>query len=379
MCAIFLKHGDELVEMVEQPYEAEDVLQQLLADYPNLIAGDQDSEGRKRWLLVKRELGVASEEGAPDRWSLDHLFLDDDGVPTLIEVKRSSDTRIRREVVGQMLDYAANGAELWGLEKIRTAFESRYQEAEEAAEALAEFLRGAEEPERYWQRVGVNLRAGRLRLIFVADVIPAELRRVVEFLNEQMERTEVLALEVRQYVEKGGDRVTLVPRLIGHTEAARQTKGASSSRPRRRWAEAELLEAIREKNQPEVAARMIGLYEWMKAQGARLSGGTGATTPSVSLWLGEDADPDKSNPVSVQIFPDSVGIPFGYLIDKRPEAELARLAALVRELPGVAPFIEDLEARDYRHWRGMRPDEVLGSDEALDGWKHVLVEATRTA
>ena len=29
--------------------------------------------------------------------------------PTLVEVKRSSDTRIRREVVGQMLDYAANG------------------------------------------------------------------------------------------------------------------------------------------------------------------------------------------------------------------------------------------------------------------------------
>jgi hypothetical protein len=27
-----------------------------------------------------------------------------------LEVKRSSDTRIRREVVGQMLDYAANGA-----------------------------------------------------------------------------------------------------------------------------------------------------------------------------------------------------------------------------------------------------------------------------
>jgi hypothetical protein len=170
-----------------------------------------------------------------------------------------------------------------------------------------------------------------------------------------------------------------VPRLIGYTEAARQTKGASSSRPRRRWTEAELLEAIREKNQPEVAARMIGLYEWMKAQGARASGGTGATTPSVSLWLGEDIDPDRSNPVSVQIFPDSVGIPFGYLIDKRLDAELARLAALVRELPGVAPYIEDLEARNYRHWRGMRPDEVLGSDEALDGWKRVLVEATRTA
>ena len=114
MCAIFLKQGNELVEMVEQPYEAEEVLQKLLADYPNLLAGDQGSEARKRWLLVKRELGVAAEEGAPDRWSLDHLFLDEEGVPTLIEVKRSSDTRIRREVVGQMLDYAANGAEFWG-------------------------------------------------------------------------------------------------------------------------------------------------------------------------------------------------------------------------------------------------------------------------
>ena len=29
-------------------------------------------------------------------------------MPTLVEVKRSSDTRIRREVVGQMLHYAAN-------------------------------------------------------------------------------------------------------------------------------------------------------------------------------------------------------------------------------------------------------------------------------
>jgi hypothetical protein len=34
-----LEVRDELVEMVEQPYEAEDVLQQLLADYPTLIAG----------------------------------------------------------------------------------------------------------------------------------------------------------------------------------------------------------------------------------------------------------------------------------------------------------------------------------------------------
>jgi hypothetical protein len=91
---IFLiQRGGELVEMKEQPYDSEDVLQQLLACYPNLLAGDQmNAATPRRWLLVRREMGVPAEEEGADRWSLDHLFLDQDAVPTLIEVKRSTDT-----------------------------------------------------------------------------------------------------------------------------------------------------------------------------------------------------------------------------------------------------------------------------------------------
>lgn len=66
----------------------------------------------RRWLLVSREWGVPREEGGGGHWSLDHLFLDQEGVPTLVEVKRSSDTRLRREVVGQMLDYAREWSRL---------------------------------------------------------------------------------------------------------------------------------------------------------------------------------------------------------------------------------------------------------------------------
>jgi hypothetical protein len=51
------------------------------------------------------------------------MFLDQDAIPTLVEVKRSSDTRIRREVIGQMLDYAANGAQYWGEGALRLLFE----------------------------------------------------------------------------------------------------------------------------------------------------------------------------------------------------------------------------------------------------------------
>ncbi len=109
-----IQDGGQLVEMAGQPYDSENLLQELLATHPNVLAGEQiNSAAPRRWLLISRELGLASEEDGPARWSVDHLFLDQDAIPTLVEVKRSSDTRIRREVVGQMLDYAANAVIHW--------------------------------------------------------------------------------------------------------------------------------------------------------------------------------------------------------------------------------------------------------------------------
>lgn len=75
--AIYIKHGSELIEMTEQPYDAESVLQRLLAEHPDLLAGASDDEGCRRWLLVQREFGIGEEPDSAGRWSLDHLFLDD--------------------------------------------------------------------------------------------------------------------------------------------------------------------------------------------------------------------------------------------------------------------------------------------------------------
>src|SRR5581483_2225261 len=130
---IYLRQSDgTLTPMIESPFAAEDLLQELLEKYPNLLAGDQiDGAEDRRWLLVARELGVPDEEGAPDRWSVDHLFLDQDAVPTLVEVKRSSDTRIRREVVGQLLDYAANAVVF--VDRLRATFRGGLRRARPGA------------------------------------------------------------------------------------------------------------------------------------------------------------------------------------------------------------------------------------------------------
>ena len=64
-----------LVEMTEQTYGSEDLLQEMLAQHPNLLAGDQiDTDVPRRWLLISREMALASEEDGSGRWSVDHLF-----------------------------------------------------------------------------------------------------------------------------------------------------------------------------------------------------------------------------------------------------------------------------------------------------------------
>ncbi len=116
-----------LVPMQAANFASEDDFQDLLARFPALLAGDQiDALRPRRFVLVDREYPIASQAGEGGRWSLDHLFLDQDGVPTLVEVKRGTDTRSRREVVGQILHYAANAVALWPMEVLRDRFVDRH-------------------------------------------------------------------------------------------------------------------------------------------------------------------------------------------------------------------------------------------------------------
>ena len=87
----------------------EDELQALIAEHPELLDGEQMRPGDpRRWILITREQGIAETADSPFRWALDHLIIDQDATPTLVEVKRGSNPEIRRTIVGQMLDYAAH-------------------------------------------------------------------------------------------------------------------------------------------------------------------------------------------------------------------------------------------------------------------------------
>ncbi len=220
---IYTSADDGALEALEEtPFSSEDDFQALIAEHPELLDGEQIRPGdARRWILITREKGIAESSGEAARWAVDHLIIDQDAVPTLAELKRGSNTEIRRTIVGQLLEYAAHASESWTAEELRDTFERQAAvQGRDARDELAALLQTDEEPdeEGFWEAVSTNLAAKRLRLLFVADAIPDPLARVVAFLNAQMPGIEVLAVEIKRF--HGKSIQTLVPRVIGRTSAA---------------------------------------------------------------------------------------------------------------------------------------------------------------
>ena len=69
-----LKNDGQLEAMREQKFDLEDVLQQLVADHPELLSGQQiDPDNPRRWILVNREQGIFGHYRLatnPRRWIL---------------------------------------------------------------------------------------------------------------------------------------------------------------------------------------------------------------------------------------------------------------------------------------------------------------------
>jgi hypothetical protein len=273
-------NNNTLVSLEAAHFVSEDDFQVLLAKFPELLAGDQiDPSNPRRWVLVRREAAIPSEENSGGRWSLDHLFLDQDGVPTLVEVKRQTDTRIRREVVGQMLDYAANCVVYLPVERLKMDFEATcHGNGTTPAETLSGLLGPEPDIEDFWLRVKTNLAASRVRLLFVSDVIPPELRRIIEFLNKNMDPTEVLGLELRQFQGRG--LRTMVPLVVGQTEEAVQRRNPTS-RSVRNWDEDSFFAELGTRASEAELQAARGVVNWMKEKADHIEFGKGQKDGSI--------------------------------------------------------------------------------------------------
>ncbi len=271
-----------LIPLEAQGHASEKDFQKVLADNPAELAGALAEGEEETWLLIDRELPIKAEESDTGTWRLDHLFIASDGRPVLVEVKRSSDPRARREVVAQMLDYAASFESDWSAEKLRLRRQQRVPAAtgDTSKTEMEHFLAvaGHDEEDQLWSVVQTQIEAGHIRLLFVADQLSPTLVQIIEYLNRQLRDAEILGVEVVRHAGADHDLVAYQPVVRGRSSTEAQRKSPSLRRTRN-----EFDEVLLAHNGQEMLDQVNALVKRAEALGGFESISTSAQDPALYI------------------------------------------------------------------------------------------------
>ena len=260
---IFFLSKDEVEAMPVRPMREglfgttlEDAFQKLLERYPEIIPGKQirpSTDDPPRFILLRREAPISS-------WSLDHLLVDQFGVLTLVECKLLENPESRREVVGQIIEYAANASVAWGGGQLRDFAHNYWSSLEMDFEDVCQSVLNLNiEIDEFWDLVEKNLESGKVRLIIAGDEIRPQVRRMIEYLNSEMGNVEVLGLELKCY---GSDdnQLVLVPNIIGQSVASIDRRDSASRS--RQWTPQDLRQAFQEMEDGNTADAYMEILDW---------------------------------------------------------------------------------------------------------------------
>ncbi len=192
----------------------EDVLRDLLFAQPTMLPVSEIDPAIGPLVPIARELNV------PDVGRIDAFLADGRGHLVIVECKLWRNPQARREVVGQILDYARALAQ-FSYEDLQREVSRATGLAGNALYTLVAQHGGALDEARFVDQVSRNLAAGRFLLMVVGDGITEGTQRIGEYLIAQPGLAFDFALvEMAQYAwadEHGREQVIVQPRLLAKT------------------------------------------------------------------------------------------------------------------------------------------------------------------
>ncbi len=160
------------------PPFGEETLQQLLAAHPSLLPIEELEPAFGPPVCLGREIGTSAG-------CMDLLYSSPAGYLTLVETKLWKNPQARREVVGQVIDYARDLAQ-WDFDKldaaVRKARVSMRQEELGVFDILKEQDADLDEATTI-ASVNRGLRRGRILLLIVGDIIREGVVKISEFIH----------------------------------------------------------------------------------------------------------------------------------------------------------------------------------------------------
>ncbi|MBC8273704.1 MAG: hypothetical protein H8E40_01870 [Chloroflexi bacterium] len=278
MRKILLIDGGKATPLNETKFTEESKLQDYLEEYPSLIPLADIVEGAADLLCIGREVGAGSG-------SIDLLCIDNDSLLTIVETKLRRNREARREVVGQIIEYASYVSQ-WTADDVYRIANEYFAKSEKAPqsykgktldEVIREIVGDEFSDEAFRARIGQNLRDGRIRLVITVDELIEPLRATVTFLNSHS-NFDILLLQVTDFEESETKKV-LVPLLFGY--ATKSTD--KGSRETKHWDEDSFLADTKERCEPKIADNIIKLYEFTQDNADKISWGKGATYGSFTF------------------------------------------------------------------------------------------------
>jgi len=259
MAKILLMEGGQIRPIESSKFKQEAVLQDYLAQYPELLPLHEVEDNPAPMIAIGREVAVPS--GA-----IDLLFLDTSGRLTVVETKLAKNPQVRREVIGQIIEYASFLCQ-WDADKIEQQANEyltpRGKSETGLFEALASKSRDSDLPldaDAFRSKLEENLHMGNIRLVIAVDELVEPLRATVSFLNS-FSAFDLLILQLRDF-ELDRDKRVFIPSLFGYAGPSKTTRP-----PALQWNTERFLQQASERS-PEnlpILKRLVEFSEGEKA------------------------------------------------------------------------------------------------------------------
>lgn len=192
----------------------EATLRNLIAEHPDILPVHDLDPSYGRLVTVTRELNI------PGVGFVDVVLIDEHGRLVVVECKLWRNPQARREVVGQILDYARELSR-YGYDDLQRQVSIATKRTGNVLYQLACQAGGVLDEASFVDRVTRDLAAGRFLLIIVGDGITEGTRRIGEYLRDQPGLAFTFGLveiaEYRATDETGHERVLLQPRVLAQT------------------------------------------------------------------------------------------------------------------------------------------------------------------
>ena len=206
-----------------QAFQDEAALHRLIEQNPQLLP-----------LAGSPRLAVLGSQVQLGTGYVDILAVESSGRPAIVEVKLAGNPEARRAVVSQVMAYAAflHGFNVESLEQgpLRSSLaDAGYGTILEAVQAQDQ--EGAADDDSFETSLQEFLNQGSFRLVLVLDEVPAELERVVAYLDAITVQALTIDLVVFKVYEVNGAQVALPQRVSPDIGAAAPLATPAKARP----------------------------------------------------------------------------------------------------------------------------------------------------